>query len=89
MPKDFAFQVSFILSVFTFKWIFSDSTASPLSGFSFICVSFVCFGQEDDEEVKVDDFSEVYERLAQKHGRELPWARMLVSSYKQNITNVP
>ena len=64
---------------------FSDSPASPLSGFSSICVSFVCLGQEDDEEVKVDDFSEVFERLAQKHGRELPdfnlrvWARMLVS----------
>ena len=40
-PKDFAFQVSFILSVFTFKLIFSDSTANPLSGFSFICVPFV------------------------------------------------
>ena len=78
-PKDFAFQVSFILSVFTFKWTFSDSTAYPLSGFSFICASFVY------EEVRVDDFSEVYERLAQKHGRELPdfklrvWAKMLVS----------
>ena len=71
-PKDFAFQVSFILCVFTFKWIFSDSTANPLSRFSFICVSFVCLGQEDDEEVKMNDFSEVYERLAQKHGRELP-----------------
>ena len=84
-PKDFAFQVSFILSVFTFKWIFSDSTANPLSGFSFICVPFVCLGQEDDEDVKVDDFSKVYERLAEKHGRELPdfklrvWARMLLS----------
>ena len=38
---------------------FSDSTANPLSGFSFICISVVCSGQEDDEEVKVDDFSEV------------------------------
>ena len=84
-PEDFAFQVSFISSVFTFKWIFSDSMANPLSGFSFISVSFVCLGQEDDKEVKLDDFSEVYERLVQKHGWELPdfklsvWARMLVS----------
>ena len=94
-PKDFAFQVSFILSVVTFKLIFSGFTASPLPGFSFICVSFACLRQEDDEEVKVDDFSEVYERLAQKHGRELPdfklgvWARMLVTCYKQNNTNAP
>ena len=54
-------------------------------GFSFICISFKCLGQEVDEEVKVDEFLEIYERLAQKHGRELPdlklrvWARMLVS----------
>ena len=84
-PKDFPFQVSVMLSVFTFKCFFFDSTANTLSGFSFICISFVCYGQEDDEEVKVDEFSEIYERLAQKHGRELPdfkvrvWARMLVS----------
>ena len=79
-PKDFAFQVSFILRAFTFKWTFSDSTAYPLSGFSFICASFVCgLGQEDDKEVKVDDFSEVYERLAQKHGRELPVTLSYVS----------
>ena len=64
---------------------FSDSTANPLTGFSFICVSFVCLGQEDDEEVKVDDFLKVCERLPQNHGWELPdfklsvWARMLVS----------
>ena len=39
-PKHFAFQVSVIFSVFPFKWIFSDSTANPLWGFSFICISF-------------------------------------------------
>ena len=43
-----------MLSVFTFKCFFFDSTANTLSGFSFICISFVCYGQEDDEEVKVD-----------------------------------
>ena len=55
---------------------------------------FVCLGQEDDEEVKKDEFSDIYERLAEKHGEELPdfklrvWARMLVSPTKQ-INTVP
>ena len=81
-PKDFPFQVSVMLSVFTFKCFFFPI---PLSGFLFICISFECSGQKDDEEVKVNEFSEIFERLTQKHGRELPdfklrvWARMLVS----------
>ena len=51
---------------------FSDTKANLLSGFAFICISFACLGQED-EEVKVNEFSEIYKRLAQKHGRELLW----------------
>ena len=55
---------------------------------------FVCLGQEDDGEVIKDMFPDIYERLAEKHGEELPdfklrvWARMLVSPTKQ-INTVP
>ena len=40
--------------------------------FSVICIPFVCLGQEDDGEVKKDEFSETYERLAKEHGDDLP-----------------
>ena len=52
--------------------------------FLVICIPFVCLGQEDDGEMKKDEFPEIYERLAKKHGDDLPdfklrvWARMLV-----------
>ena len=58
--------------------------------FSVICIPFVCLGQEDDGEVKKDEFSETYERLAKKHGDDLPdfklrvWARMLVCPKKKS-----
>ena len=56
-----------------------------------ICIPFVCLGQEDDGEVKKDEFSEIYERLAEKHGDDLPdfklpiWARMLVCPKNKSI----
>ena len=55
---------------------------------------FVCLGQEGDGEVKKDEFSDIYERLAEKHNEKLPdfklrvWARMLVSPTEQ-INTVP
>ena len=58
--------------------------------FLVICIPFVCLGQEDDGKVKKDEFSEIYERLARKHGDDLPdfklrvWARMLVCPIKKN-----
>ena len=59
--------------------------------FLVICMPFVCLGQEDDGEVKKDEFSEIYERLAKKHRNDLPdfklriWARMLVCPRKTSI----
>ena len=56
-----------------------------------ICIPFVCLGQEDDGEVKKDEFSEIYERLAKKHGDDLPefklhvWARMVVCPKRKSI----
>ena len=56
--------------------------------FPFICIPFVCLGQKDDGEMKNDECSEIYERLAKKHGEDLSdfklriWARMLVSTKK-------
>ena len=58
--------------------------------FLVICIPFVCLGREDDGEVKKDELSEIYERLAKKHGDDLPdfklrvWARMLVCPKKKN-----
>ena len=59
--------------------------------FLVICIPFVCLGQEDDGEVKKDEFSEIYDRLAKKHDDDLPdfklrvWARILVCPKKNQL----
>ena len=59
--------------------------------FLVICIPFVCLGQEDDGEVKKDEFSEIFERFSKKHGNDLPdfklrvWARMLVCPKNKSI----